>query len=419
MVVNKMLPTTLRFKKVFNLNRCAATISSSVLSRHHPACQKGSGCSRDFASSFSTRSTENMNISPSGPVTVDLRSDTVTLPSREMLSAAVTAPLGDDVMGEDPTVLELEQYMADLFQKEAALFVPTGTMSNLVAVLAHCHTRAAEIIIGSSSHINLWEGGNISNIGGVSTKQIKENDDAKFSPDDIRDNIRRDNDDHFPETKLLCLENSHNMLGGVALSPEYFDQMGRLAQEMGIKSHCDGARIFNAAVSQNVSVAELCSQIDSVSVCFSKGLGAPVGSVLVGEKEFIRLAKRARKRCGGGMRQVGVIAAMAMFAVKNNISRLADDHARAKRIGDELRSNGFFLPRDGQIDTNIVYFGLPDNSKVPKEELCSRLDEEYGVKVTGGYSEGGRLFRLVTHLGIDDEGVDRAIEGLVNICTAD
>jgi threonine aldolase len=349
---------------------------------------------------------------------IDLRSDTVTLPSKEMFSASSNAVLGDDVMTEDPTVLELEHEMANLFQKEAGIFVPTGTMSNLVALLAHCHTRAAEVIIGSSSHICLWEGGGASSLGGIHTRQVIENDDAQFHPDDIRDSVRPDTDDHFPQTKLLCLENTHNMLGGVALSKMYMDQMGILAREMNIKSHCDGARIFNAAVAQDVSVAELCENIDSVSICLSKGLGAPVGSVLVGETEFIRLAKRARKRAGGGMRQVGVIAAMGIYAVRNNISRLTDDHARAKRIGSELKANGFFLPRGGKVDTNIVYFGLPEHSPTTKEDLCTRLYDGYGVKITGGYSKGGKLFRLVTHLGVDDEGVDRAIEGLVKLSTS-
>jgi threonine aldolase len=346
---------------------------------------------------------------------VDLRSDTVTTPSPEMLEVAIQAPLGDDVMGEDPTVLELEAYMADLFGKEKGLFVPTGTMANLVAVLSHCHTRASEIIIGSSSHLYLWEGGGAANLGGVHTKQVEEDEDARMSEDDIRDSLRTDTDDHWPQTTLLCLENTHNMCGGVALPPSYMDQMGSLAHELNIKCHVDGARIFNASVAQNVSVKELCKNVDSVSICFSKGLGAPLGSVLVGETEFIRLAKRARKRCGGGMRQVGVVASMGLYAVKNNVDRLKEDHERAQRIGNELKLNGFDIPRDGKIDTNVVYFGLPENSMVSIGDLGKRLEHEYGVKVTGGYSKGGRLFRLVTHMGIADEGTDRAIEGLVSL----
>jgi threonine aldolase len=346
---------------------------------------------------------------------VDMRSDTVTMPSEGMLKAAMQAPLGDDVMGEDPTAIELEEYMADLFGKEQALFVPTGTMANLVAILSHCHTRASEIIVGSGSHIVLWEGGNVSNLGGVHTKQIDEDVDARLSQDDIRDSLRTDDDDHWPQTNLLCLENSHNMMGGVALPPSYMNEMGKLSEELNIKCHVDGARIFNAAVAQDVSVKEMCKSVDSVAICFSKGLGAPLGSCLVGDTEFVRLAKRARKRCGGGMRQVGVVAAMGLYAVKNNVERLNEDHFRAKKIGKELYDNGFYLPRMGKIDTNIVYFGLPDDSTMATEEFVNALSQEYGVKVGGGYSKGGKLFRLVAHLGIDDEGADRAMEALVSL----
>jgi len=346
---------------------------------------------------------------------VDLRSDTVTLPSRGMLECAMQAPLGDDVMGEDPTVLELESYMADLCGKEKGLFVPTGTMANLLAVLSHCHERGSEIIIGSASHVALWEGGNVANLGGVHSWQIQEDKDARMSVDDVRDAIRTDDDDHWPKSTLLCLENTHNMLGGVALPPTYVQQMGTLANELNLKCHVDGARIFNAAVAQNVSVKELCDSVDSVSICFSKGLGAPVGSILLGEEEFIRLAKRARKRCGGGMRQAGVVASMGLYAVKHNVDRLNEDHERAKKISHELKLHGFYLPRDGQVDTNVIYFGLPENSKTTKEEMGKKLEEDYGVRLTGGYSKGGRLFRIVTHMGVDDDDTDRAIEGIIKI----
>lgn len=347
---------------------------------------------------------------------VDLRSDTVTKPTRAMLECALTAPTGDDVMSEDPTVLELESYMADLFGKERGLFVPTGTMSNLCALLSHCHGRASEVIIGASSHLCLWEGGNAANIGGIHTRQIREDEmDATMAMDDIRDCVRSDNDDHFAKTQLLCLENTHNMMGGVALSASYISSIGKLARELGIQLHIDGARIFNAAVSQNVSVADLCRGAHSVSVCLSKGLGAPLGSVLVGETEFIRLAKRARKRCGGGMRQAGVVASMGMYAVQNNVTRLEQDHVRAKRLAAELKSNGFRQPRDGVVDTNIVYFGLPQGSLVTTREFCSRLDAEFGVKISGGYSRGGELFRAVAHMDISDECIDRAAEAIVKL----
>lgn len=346
---------------------------------------------------------------------VDIRSDTVTKPSRQMLECSLNAPLGDDVFGDDPTVLALEAYAADLFGKESALFVPTGTMSNLVAILSHCNKRASEIIIGAESHICLWEGGGAANLGGVHSREVIENSDGTMDLDLIKDRFRLDDDDHCAKTELICLENTHNMMGGTAIPTSYIDSVSSLATDLGIKVHLDGARIFNAAVALGVSVKDLCRGADSVSICLSKGLGAPLGSILVGESEFIRLAKRARKRVGGGMRQVGVVAAMGNYALHHNVERLEEDHHRAKRIAKELYNNGFKLAHEGNVDTNIVYFGLPENSSIQKEDLRPRLLEEYGVKITGGYSKGGELFRLVTHLGVDDEDIERAIEGIINL----
>ena len=347
---------------------------------------------------------------------IDFRSDTVTKPTKPMLESVLTAPLGDDVMSEDPTVLALEEYTADLFGKEKALFVPTGTMSNLVAIFAHCHGRASEMIIGSQSHINIWEGGNAANLGGVSSMQIQENANGTLDLDSIRDCYRLDNDDHFPKTQLICLENSHNMMGGVALQQSYIDDVAVLAKELDVKLHIDGARIFNAAVSMNIPVKDLCRGADSVSICLSKGLGAPLGSVLVGEKEVIRLAKRARKRLGGGMRQVGVVASMGMFAIQNHVDRLTEDHSRARKIAQTLHEAGFIQPQLGKVDTNIIYFGLPKHSKVTKEDLCNQLREKYGILLGGGYNKGGELFRMCTHMGVNDEDVDKALEGIIQLC---
>ena len=243
---------------------------------------------------------------------VDLRSDTVTQPTVDMLRAATQAITGDDVMGEDTTVNNLEAYAADLFGKERALFVPTGTMGNLCAIMAHCHyNKSAEIMIGKNSHINLYEGGGYANLAGVSCKQIDENENAMFLVEDLRNALRLDNDDHYAKSTLICLENTHNMLGGVSLPSTYIDIIGKLAheewEEHQMRVHVDGARIFNAAISRNISPSVLCAGADSVSICLSKGLGAPMGSILVGGDEFIRLARRARKRLGGGMRQAGVV----------------------------------------------------------------------------------------------------------------
>mmetsp|Transcript_20257 Transcript_20257/g.44052 ORF Transcript_20257/g.44052 Transcript_20257/m.44052 type:complete len:390 (-) Transcript_20257:41-1210(-) len=352
---------------------------------------------------------------------VDLRSDTVTQPTAAMLRAATQATTGDDVMGEDPTVNALEAYTADLFGKERALFVPTGTMGNLCAIMAHCHyNKSAEIILGTKSHINLYEGGGYANIAGVSCKQIEEDENGMFSMEDVRDAFHMDDDDHYAKSTLICLENTHNMLGGVAVPPSYIDTIGKLAhdewKEHGMRVHIDGARILNAAVSQNVSPALLCAGADSVSICLSKGLGTPMGSILVGETEFIRLARRARKRLGGGMRQAGVMASMGMHALLNHVDRLAEDHARAQMLAKELQNAGFWLPRDGKVDTNVVFFALPANCKLRKEELPPLLYEKYGVKIAGGYSSGGRLFRLVTHMDVDNDGTDAAIEGIISLC---
>lgn len=370
---------------------------------------------RCFSSSTPTSATPNKKF-------IDLRSDTVTSPSRPMLEAALTAPTGDDVFGEDPSINGLEAEMANMFGKEAGLFVPTGTMSNLVAILAHCHGRASEIIIGTQSHINLWEGGGAAGLGGVHTRQIPEDiDTAELNVDDVRDAWRLgDDDDHCAKTELLCLENTHNMMGGVALSVEYMDRMGALCHNdndnggLNIGLHVDGARIFNAAVALNVSVQRLCAAADSVSICLSKGLGAPAGSVLVGDSETIRLAKRARKRCGGGMRQAGVLAAMGSFALQHNVQKLADDHARAQRLAETLSTQGGFrLLRDGKVDTNIVYFRLPDNANINVAEYQRKLKEERGVLLSGGYSRGRNLFRVVTHLDLTDEEVNYAAKAMI------
>ncbi|GAX14079.1 threonine aldolase [Fistulifera solaris] len=344
---------------------------------------------------------------------IDLRSDTVTLPSPEMIKYSLNAPLGDDVMGEDPTVQKLQQYVADMLGFEAGLFLPTGTMANLVALTSHClYDRAAEVMIGAQSHISLWEGGNAAIVGGIHTRQLPEDrETAQISEGDIRDFFRDDSDDHCSKTVLLCLENTHNMLGGVALPVEYMAGMSSICRELGLKLHVDGARLANAAVAQGVSIASLCAGADSVSLCLSKGLGAPVGSVLVGDNEFIRLAKRARKRCGGGMRQAGVVASMGLYALENNVERLSVDHYFAKQLAAKLENYGFQISR--AVETNIFYFSLPESVLQSKSEYCKRLEQGYGIKITGGYSTGGKLFRVVTHLGVSIDDVDYIADSMV------
>jgi threonine aldolase len=265
----------------------------------------------------------------------------------------------------------------------------------------------------------LFEGGGVANLGGVHSRQLLEDSmTAELSFNSIRDAIRLDNDDHYPKTEAICIENSHNILGGVALTQEYIDALGNLAHTNDIKLHMDGARIFNAAISRGVSVRRMCQHVDSISFCLSKGLGAPLGSVLVGSKDFIYLAKRARKRCGGGMRQAGVVAAMGLFVLQHNVDRLAEDHGRAFRFAQELmRSDvNFQLLRNGAVDTNLVFFALPEHCLITKEELCGKLEREYNVKLGGGYGVGGKVFRAAFHYDINDEGVDRAAEAIISLC---
>ena len=258
---------------------------------------------------------------------VDLRSDTVTLPTKEMLDAITGAELGDDVFQEDPMVNRLEDLAATKFNKEAALFVPSGTMANLVAVLSHCQ-RGDEVILGDQAHTFLYEAGGISAFGGVHSRQIPNQEDGTLLLEDIKKAIRKE-DVHFPPTRLICLENTHNRCLGMPLSVDYTNSVSEIAKNNSLSVHVDGARIFNAAVSLDVSVTELTDNIDSVSFCLSKGLSAPAGSMLCGNKDFIEKARRNRKALGGGMRQAGVLAAAGLVALEKMTDRIIDDHENA------------------------------------------------------------------------------------------
>ena len=317
--------------------------------------------------------------------------------------------------------------MADKFQKDAALFIPTGTMSNLCAIIAHsAHmpTVGKEIIVGSGSHISQWEQGNASYLAGVYSRQVP--DDPFLTLDSIRSAYRSDGDDHYAQTCLVCLENTHNLNGGKLISKSHIDQVGHLVHNeldssKRIPLHIDGARIFNAAVSADICVSSLCGSADSISVCLSKGLGAPAGSVLVGSESFISSAKRARKALGGGMRQSGVLAAMGLFALENNIERLAEDHKRSQRLARELASHGFYVAHDKQkVDSNLVFISTPQSSNISQSDLCAKLSAEYDIKMGSGYLRDLNidrpLIRMAVHMEIDDEGIDRAIDALVSLC---
>jgi threonine aldolase len=335
---------------------------------------------------------------------VDLRSDTVTLPTPAMREAMAQAEVGDDVMGEDPTINRLQQVAAERMGKEAGLFVPSGTMGNLTAVLTHCG-RGDEVILGNLSHTFIFEGGGVAALGGVMPHTLPNLPDGRIDLDEIQNAIRPD-DVHQPITRLVVLENTHNRCGGTILKPEYMAKVGELAQRAGLKLHIDGARIFNAAVALGVPAKTLVEQADSVTFCLSKALCAPVGSVLCGSAEFIRKACRIRKQLGGGMRQAGVLAAAGLVALDQMVDRLADDHRRARQLAEGLaKIPGLRL--DTPIpDTNMVFATLNDENSLGSAQVAARLAEK-GIKVG---SVGPRRFRMVTHYWIDDEGVDLTIK---------
>jgi threonine aldolase len=334
---------------------------------------------------------------------IDLRSDTVTQPTPAMRQAMAQAEVGDDVYGEDPTVNQLQELAACMVGKEAGLFVPSGTMSNLTAVLTHCN-RGDEVILGTKSHTYLFEGGGVSALGGVHPCQLPNQADGTLILQDILNAIRPD-DIHQPTTRLICLENTHNRCGGVALSPDYTRQVGELAHQHDLRLHLDGARLFNAAVVQDVSAQELAGPADSVSICLSKGLSAPVGSVLCGSKEFIKRALRIRKQLGGGMRQAGILAAAGIVALETMVDRLADDHQRAARLAEGLQRFPVLQPDPEKPYTNMVFFNLAHSTPLTAREIALRLVER-GIKV--GVT-GPQRFRLVTHYGIEDADIEQTI----------
>ncbi len=340
---------------------------------------------------------------------VDLRSDTVTWPTAEMREAMAKAEVGDDVYGEDPMVNRLQEMAAEMMGMEAGLFVPSGTMGNLAAVLAHCQ-RGDEVILGKQSHTFLFEAGGISALGGVHSAQLPNQPDGSLALEDIEQAIRPD-DPHDPISRLICLENTHNRCGGTYQTPGYVRQVVEFAHAHGLKVHVDGARIFNAAVAQGVSARELVAGVDSVTFCLSKGLCAPVGSVLCGSREFIRKAHRVRKMLGGGMRQAGVLAAAGIVALQNMVNRLGEDHARARRLAEGLRANRWLRFAGEGPATNMVFFHLAEEVPFSAQEVAARL-REHGVLVG---AVGARQFRAVTHYWVDDEGIERAIAAFAEV----
>ena len=338
---------------------------------------------------------------------IDLRSDTVTWPTAEMRAAMANAEVGDDVYGEDPTVNKLQDLAAARMGKQAALFVPSGAMGNLAALLAHCQ-RGDEVILGDLSHPYLYEAASMSALGGIQPRSLPNRPDGTLALEEIRAAIRED-DPHFPITRLVALENTHNRCNGVPLSVEYTRSVGELAHQNKLALHIDGARIFNAAVALRVPVSELVAPADSVTFCLSKGLCAPVGSVLCGSKEFIGKALRARKQLGGGMRQAGVLAAAGIIALEKMVDRLAEDHARAKLLAEGL-SEISDLEVPPQY-TNIVRFQLSEDAKIKPEDLLAKLNAQ-GIRIGRGGPWG---FRAVTHYWIDDQALEKTLSAFHKI----
>jgi len=333
---------------------------------------------------------------------IDLRSDTVTRPTPAMRQAMATAEVGDDVFGEDPTVNRLQQMAADILNKQAALFVASGTMANIVSQMAHCG-RGDETILGDQAHVFFYEQGGAAAVGGIHPRTIPNQPDGTLSPADIEAAIRPDNV-HFPRTRLILLENTHNRCFGSPLRPSYMDAVESIARRHGLKIHVDGARIFNAAAALGLPAAELAAAADSVSFCLSKGLAAPVGSMVCGSRDFIERARRVRKVLGGGMRQAGVLAAAGILAIEQMVPRLPEDHDNARRLARGLAAiKGLSLDL-GRIHTNLVFFDVTGGRR-SASDLADRLAAE-GVLVLPA---GPRRLRAVTHYHIGAEDVERAV----------
>jgi threonine aldolase len=335
--------------------------------------------------------------------TIDLRSDTVTRPSAEMRRAMLEAPVGDDVFGDDPTVRSLEERAAELLGKGAALFFPSGTMSNQAALLAHTR-RGDEVFLHAESHILLYEQAGAAMLAGLQTRSFASKD-GMLDPAELSEYVHTDEDVHYAPTRVVALENTHNHTGGRILDQERVLAVRAFCDAHGLLLHLDGARLFNAAVASGKSARELAAPFDSVSVCLSKGLGAPVGSLLFGPAPFIALARRARKVLGGGMRQAGILAAAGLFALEHNVARLADDHRRCRAFAERIaRASGLEVD-PAAVETNMVFAGTRP-SGMRATEVMHRLAER-GVLCL---DEAPWAVRFVTHLDVGDAEVEEAAE---------
>ncbi|MBN16861.1 MAG: GntG family PLP-dependent aldolase [Candidatus Thermoplasmatota archaeon] len=336
---------------------------------------------------------------PSGRV--DLRSDTVTQPTAAMRAVMESAAVGDDVLGDDPTVQALQIRLAEMLGKEAALFVPSGTMSNAVAIRAHT-SPGDEIITETTSHIYQYEGGGYAALSGCSISLVPATR-GIMNPDDVANAIRKAEGSlgHYPDGTMVCVENTSNRGGGTCYPQEILDSIAKVAHDNGCVAHIDGARLFNAVIATGTDAARMVRDYDSISICLSKGLGAPVGSVLVGSSDFINRAHRWRKMFGGGMRQAGVIAAGGLFALDHHIERLAEDHTRARKLAEAVNAMDGFTVDMESVQTNMVYI----DGDLDAKEMMARLSK-HGIDVL---DVGPTAVRAVIHLHITDEDIDRTI----------
>jgi threonine aldolase len=333
---------------------------------------------------------------------IDFRSDTVTKPTPAMREAMATAEVGDDVYGEDPTVNKLEELAADMLGKEAGLFVASGTMGNLVSVVAHCQ-RGQEIILGDQSHIFKYEVAGATVIGGVAYHIIPNDRNGKLNPTDVQNAIRGENV-HYPETGLVCLENTHNVSGGTVLSIAEMKQIADISHEKNIPVHLDGARVFNAATFLECKISEVVADLDSVQICLSKGLAAPAGSLVVGKRDFINRARKIRKMVGGGMRQAGVLAAAGLISLTEMSQRLYDDHYNARQLAERLTLVKGFHVDLNTVQTNIVRVDLDETT--PDAATWVAMLKKEGVLIN---AMGARILRFVTHNDVDRNDVDAAL----------
>lgn len=338
---------------------------------------------------------------------VDLRSDTVTQPTDEMRAVMSTAQVGDDVFGEDSTVIELEERMASLLGKEAGLFVPSGTMSNAIAI--RCHTQPGdEIITEEKSHIYVYEGGGYAALSGCSVALVS-SDLGIMDVSDVESKIRKSahGKSHYPNGTLVCMENTANRGGGTCYTQEQIDDIAQMAISKDCAVHMDGARLFNAIIASGLEPARVVRDCDTISICISKGLGAPVGGVLVGSKEVIEQAHRWRKMFGGGMRQAGILAAAGLYALDHHIERLAEDHFRARQLAEGLVGTTGIDLNINSVQTNMVY--------IKTEDLADNIVKLLAAELIDVLAIGTHLIRMVTHLHIDDEDIERIVSAFKKI----